>query len=94
MKSNCFSASSKFRTLTVSFHQKEADMQRANYGTKRYREVQRLRRIYCEGNFGIQKDNHNLRRVRKRGNKNVMEHCILSALALNLKRMVKHMKVA
>jgi len=94
LKNKCFSSTGKFRTLLISPHQREADIQRSTYGSVRYRQVQRLRKIYCEGNFGLQKDNHNLRRTRKRGNKNVTEHCILSALALNLKRMVKHLKTA
>lgn len=54
--------------------------------------VQRRRRIYCEGNFALQKDNYNLRRTRKRGNRNVTEHCLLSALALNLKRLVRYLR--
>jgi len=90
LKSKCITATTKFRTLSIPLHQHEATLQRANYRTTRYYAVQRLRKIYCEGNFALQKDNHNLRNTRKRGNKNVTEHCLMSALALNLKRMVKH----
>lgn len=57
--------------------------------TPEYREVQRLRRIWCEGTFGILKQEHNLRTTYKRGIKNVTEQCLLSAVALNLKRIVK-----
>ena len=52
----------------------------------------RLRKIWCEGNFSHQKENHNLRRTRKRGIERVTEQCLLSACALNLKRMVKLLK--
>jgi hypothetical protein len=80
------------KTIHISFFKDIVDNQRANYGTKRYYEIQRKRRIYCEGNFALQKDNHNLRRTRKRGNERVTEHCLCSALALNLKRLVRHLK--
>jgi len=93
LRENCIKgATVKARTLEVSFFKEEVDYQRLNYGTHRYFEVQRKRRIYCEGNFALQKDNHNLRRTRKRGNASVTEHCLCSALALNLKRLVKHLK--
>ncbi len=52
----------------------------------------RLRKIWCEGNFSHQKANHNLRKTFKRGNEKVTEHCLLSACALNLKRLVKYLK--
>ena len=60
-----------------------------NDGTPGYYEALRLRKIYCEGNFSHQKAEHNLRRLRKRGLGKAHEHCLLSATALNLKRMVK-----
>jgi len=92
LKTQCKSDNLPNRVLKIPLFQFEADIQRANYGTPRYYDIQRLRKIYCEGNFALQKDNHNLRSTRKRGNKNVAEHCLLSALALNLKRLVKYMK--
>jgi len=91
-KNKCIGGSAKCRKLLIPFFNKEADIQRSNCGTKRYFEVQRKRRVYCEGNFALQKDNHNLRRTGKRGNEKVMEHCLCSALALNLKRLVRHLK--
>ncbi|MCL2375567.1 MAG: transposase [Firmicutes bacterium] len=51
-----------------------------------------IRRIYAEGNFALQKDNHNMRKTRKRGNIKVSEHCLMSAMALNLKRLVKYLQ--
>ncbi|MCL2555615.1 MAG: IS1182 family transposase [Firmicutes bacterium] len=92
LKTQCFSGNEHRRRLNIPLMQHKADIQRANYGTMRYYEVQRLRRIYAEGNFALQKDNHNLRKTRKRGIQNVTNHCILSALALNLKRLVKYIK--
>lgn len=58
-------------------------------GTPEYYEAMRLRKIWCEGNFSHQKERHNLRRTRKRGIERVTEQCLLSACALNLKRLVE-----
>ena len=80
------------RSLKISFFRKEVECQRKNSYTPRYYEIQRRRRVYCEGNFAIQKDNYNLRCTRKRGNAAVTEHCFCSAMALNLKRLVKYLK--
>jgi transposase len=93
IRSHCIGEKVKRRTLQVPFFHTEAQLQRANFGTQRYHQIKRLRRIYCEGNFAIQKENYNLRRTRKRGIKNALEHCLFSALALNLKRMVGYMKL-
>jgi len=60
--------------------------------TEEYKKAIQLRKIWCEGNFSHQKENHNLRRTRKRGIERVTEQCLLSACALNLKRMVKLLK--
>ena len=92
VKDKCIGGSLKCRRLMISLVREKSDCQRLNYGTKRYYEVQRKRRLFCEGNFALQKDNHNLRRTRKRGNDSVMEHCLCSALALNLKRLVRYLK--
>ena len=92
LRAECFSGNGKCRTLQISMFKKEVELQRTNFGTTQYYEIQRKRRIFCEGNFAIQKDNHNLRRTRKRGNERVTEHCLCSAMALNLKRLVYHLK--
>ena len=62
--------------------------------TPEYYEALRLRKIWCEGNFAQQKTWHNLRRTYKRGIERVTEQCLLSACALNLKRLVKAAKAA
>lgn len=56
-----------------------------------YLDALRKRQIWCEGTFAIQKWNHNLTRVLRRGLEAAEDHCLLSATALNLKRMIKHM---
>lgn len=49
----------------------------------------RLRQIWCEGTFAAQKWGHNLTRVLRRGLEAAEDHCLLSATALNLKRMIR-----
>ena len=92
LRGNCIGGKLKCRTIKTSFFKEALDSQHALYATARYFEVQRKRRIFCEGNFGLQKENHNLRQTRKRGNEVVTEHCLCSALALNLKKLMKYLK--
>ena len=66
---------------------REAGLERKGSGS--YNRALRRRSVVCEGNFGLQKRCHNLRFTRKRGIENVLEQCLLSATALNLKRLVK-----
>ena len=77
------------RMIDRTLHEKARSIQRQNIGTTEYRAAMRLRKIWCEGNFSHQKANHNLTRTRKRGIERVTEQCLLSACALNLKRLVK-----
>ena len=54
-----------------------------------YREALKKRQIWCEGTFAAQKWGHNLTRVLRRGLGAAEDHCLLSAVALNLKRMIQ-----
>ena len=56
-----------------------------------YLEALRKRQVWCEGAFAAQKWGHNLTRVLRRGLEAAEDHCLLSATALNLKRMIKCM---
>ena len=89
-KEKCTSGAKKI--LERIFNFKYTDAQNLNVGTQRYYELMKLRKIWCEGNFSHQKANHNLSKTFKRGNEKVTEHCLLSAYALNLKRLVKYLK--
>ena len=51
--------------------------------------MMRLRKIWAEGSFSAMKREHCLSKIRKRGISAAVEECLLSAMALNLKRMVK-----
>ena len=57
--------------------------------TMAYKAMKRLRAIWSEGTFAALKREHNLKQARKRGLNRMSEECLLSALALNLKRIVK-----
>ena len=57
-------------------------------GTPEYLHMMRKRKIWAEGSFSVMKREHNLSRIRKRGISSASEECLMSALALNLKRMV------
>lgn len=54
-----------------------------------YNEMMRRRKIWIEGSFAVLKREHNSKRIRKWGISNAYEACLLAAIALNLKRMVK-----
>jgi hypothetical protein len=62
---------------------------RMRHDTPVYAQVKRLRGIWAEGIFAAFKNNHNLKRHRKRGIHRATEECLLSATALNLKRFIK-----
>ena len=58
-------------------------------GSDTYWHMMRLRKIWAEGSFSVLKREHCLSKIRNRGIPAVTEECLLSAMALNLKRMVR-----
>jgi len=88
LRSKCISGTAKYKTVECAYYRRASEEQYKNLQTRAYYEAMRLRKIWCEGNFSHQKSNHNLRRVPTRGLGNATMHCLLSATALNLKRMV------
>lgn len=56
-----------------------------------YQQALKKRQVWCEGTFAAQKWGHNLTRVLRRGLEAAEDHCLLSATALNLKRMIRCM---
>jgi len=62
---------------------------RQRYETAEYKGMKRLRGIWSEGTFAVLKREHGISRAKKRGLHRVHEECLFSALAINLKRMVK-----
>ena len=58
-------------------------------GSNDYLRVMRLRQIWSEGTFSVLKREHKRNKIQKRGLQRATEECLLSAMALNLKRLVK-----
>ena len=63
-------------------------------GSDTYWHMMRLRKIWAEGSFCVLKRVHCLSKGRKRSIPAVTEECLLSAMALNLKRMPKAILLA
>lgn len=93
-REKCLGKSKNARMIERSLHEEAREHQAANRNTPEYHNAIRLRKIWCEGNFAHQKEQHNLRRTFKRGIEKLTEQCLLSACALNIKRLVKAMRVA
>lgn len=90
-REKCLGKSKNARMIERSLHEDARAIQTANINTPEYHNAMRLRQIWCEGNFAHQKEQHNLRRTFKRDIEKITEQCLLSACALNLKRLVKAM---
>jgi len=89
MLGRCVSDSHRSRTVRVNIFEEAVKRQRETDGTPAHEYILNLRQIWCEGSFAAQKWGHNLRRLFRRGLEAAEDHCLLSATALNLKRMVK-----
>ena len=88
MFNRCVSSSQKSRTVRVNIFEESLKRCQARRGTAIHTHILRLRQIWCEGSFAAQKARHNLRSLYRRGLEAAETHCLLSAMALNLKRMV------
>jgi transposase len=88
-REQCFGKTANKRTISrpIAHELLEENIQRTK--TDEYKLVQKLRRVWCEGSFGTMKIKHNLYKTYKRGIQKILEQCLFSALALNLKRIVK-----
>jgi transposase len=87
----CLTPSQASRKIQVNIFQDIVDKHHEADGSEEYRAALRQRQILCEGTIASQKEHHNLKRLFRRGLKAAEEHCLLSAIAINLKRMVKCM---
>jgi len=88
----CRATSGSFR-INASPHYPAYYVNRVRHDSPAYLCVKRLRGIWAEGTFAALKNNHNLKRHRKRGIYRATEECLLSATALNLKRFIKALAV-
>ena len=93
LKKRCLNNSlrDQARRLTRSVFEDAAQKNLRQVDLPEYQQALKLRQIWCEGTFAIQKWSHNLTRVLRRGLEAAEDHCLLSATALKLKRMIKCM---
>lgn len=89
LRETCVSTSHRSRTIRVNIFKDAVKDQRKLDGSPFHQLALELRQIWCEGSFAAQKAGHNLRRLLRRGLEAAEDRCLLSAIALNLKRMVK-----
>lgn len=90
-RDKCVAPSHAERALRVNIFAKAEQMQKEKNGSPRHKKLLMLRQIWCEGSFAAQKRSHNLTGVLRQGIEAALTHCLLSATALNLKRMIRCM---
>lgn len=91
LRDKCLSQSQAERRIQVNIFEDAVKGNHIRDGTPEHKEVLDLRQIWCEGTFAMQKARHNLRSLFRRGLEAAEDHCLLSATAINLKRMVRCM---
>ena len=93
-REKCLAPSQPYRRLQVNIFEEIVKKHHERDGTEEYEEALRKRAIWSEGTFAAQKRAHNLKQIFRRGIEAAETHCLLSATAMNLKRMVKCMAYA
>ena len=91
-RSKCLSENDKrgARKLLDTYFRPTVQRDLAKRNEPDYLDALRKRQIWCEGTFAAQKRGHNLTQVLRRGREAAEDHCLLSATALNLKRMIQY----
>ena len=89
IRDKCLTDKQKYRRIQVNIFENAVRENHARDGTAEHKAVLDLRQIWCEGTFAVQKARHNLRYLFRRGLEAAEDHCLLSATAVNLRRMVK-----
>ena len=85
----CVANSHYSRTVRANIFEAAAKRQQSGGSPSERRHILNLRQIWCEGAFAAQKARHNLRQLFRRGIEAAEDHCLLSATAFNIKRMVR-----
>lgn len=78
------------RYLLENYFRASVQKNIAQKDSPEYYKALKKRQIWCEGTFAAQKWSHNLKRLLRRGLEAATDHCLLSATAINLKRMIKY----
>jgi transposase len=89
LREKCLAPSQECRKIGINIFEQAVRRNHEKDGTTEHRHALVLRQIWCEGTFAAQKAMHNLQRLYRRGLEAAEEHCLMSAMAMNLKRMVK-----
>jgi len=88
LREKCLAPSQGSRRIQVNIFEQAFRRSHEKDGTPEHKRVLALRQIWCEGTFAAQKAGHNLRRLNRRGLEAAEDHCLLAAIAINLKRLV------
>lgn len=89
--SQCMESRSKVRVITRHVWQEHREKIRENVLSPQGKYLRRKRHETVERSFADAKELHGLRYARFRGLKNVTEQCLLTALAMNIKKMARHL---
>jgi transposase len=89
LRERCLAPSQKYRRIQVNIFEEIVKKHHARDDSPECKEALKQRQIWSEGTFAAQKARHNLRQVFRRGLEAAQTHCLLSATAMNLKRLVK-----
>ena len=94
MREKCLSETDRqdARKLMDSYFKPAVQRHLSRREKPEYQEALKQRQVWSEGTFAAQKRGHNLTHVLRRGLEAAEDHCLLSATALNLKRMIWAMK--
>lgn len=87
LRSDCFSAKSKQRSIFRHIWEEEKEKVRANKRTPSGKKLYKLRSQTIERSFADAKELHSFRYARRRGRKSVQEQAYLTAAVQNIKKM-------
>jgi len=88
-REKCLAPSQTSRRIQVNIFEAIVKEHHAQDGLAEYKDSLNKRQIWCEGTFGTQKRDNNLRYLYRRGIEAAETHCLLSATAINLKRLIR-----
>jgi transposase len=88
---DCMESKSKVRVISRHIWEEYREKIRANTLTVQGKYLRRKRHESVERSFADAKELHGLRYARYRGLRKVTEQCLLTALAMNIKKMARHL---
>ena len=89
LREQCMTGRQHVRKVEHSYFRPSVEKNFARQNNPEYADALRKRQIWCEGTFAAQKRGHNLKCLLRRGLEAAEDHCLLSATAMNLKRMIQ-----